>query len=202
MTKLESGPREILTVAEMTAADRVAIEAGTPGLTLMERAGAAAAEAIAERYAPTPVLVLVGPGNNGGDGYVVARRLAEQGWPVRIEALAPPKSADAIAARDLWTGEVAPLGQRLPDDGLIVDALFGAGLDRPLGQDVARLARQSQRAATRIVAIDTPSGLSGDTGQPLGDACFRGRAYGDLPPPQACPRPAAGPQPVRRGRGG
>ena len=172
MTVPDSGPREILTVAEMTAADRAAIEAGTPGLTLMERAGAAVAEAITERYAPAPVLVLAGPGNNGGDGYVVARRLAERGWPVSIEALGPAKSADAIAARELWTGEVAPLGQRLPDDGLIVDALFGAGLDRPLGQDVARLARQSSRAAPRIVAIDTPSGLSGDIGRPVGDACF------------------------------
>jgi hydroxyethylthiazole kinase-like uncharacterized protein yjeF len=172
VTRIDAGPREILTVAEMSAADRAAIEAGTPGLALMERAGAAVAEAIAARFSPRQVVVLAGPGNNGGDGYVVARLLAERGWPVRIEALAPPTSADAIAARDLWTGDVAPLGQRLPDEGLIIDALFGAGLARPLGQDVARLARQSQRSLRRIVAIDTPSGVAGDSGRPLGDACF------------------------------
>jgi hydroxyethylthiazole kinase-like uncharacterized protein yjeF len=156
----------------MTAADRAAIDAGTPGPTLMERAGAAVAEAILARFSPRPTLILAGPGNNGGDGYVAARLLAERGWPVRIEALAPPKSADAIAARDLWTGEVATLGQRLPDEALVIDALFGAGLDRPLSQEVARLARQAQRSAPRVVAIDTPSGLSGDTGRPLSDACF------------------------------
>jgi ADP-dependent NAD(P)H-hydrate dehydratase / NAD(P)H-hydrate epimerase len=174
VTKPESGgaPREILSVAEMTAADRAAIEGGTPGLTLMERAGAAVADAIVARFPPGPVVVLAGPGNNGGDAYVAAAHLSERGWPVRVEALAPPKSADAIAARELWTGEVTPLGQRLPDEALIIDGLFGAGLDRPLGQDVARLARQSPRAARRLVAIDTPSGLAGDTGRPLGDACF------------------------------
>ena len=77
-------PRDILTVAEMAAADQAAIAAGTPGLVLMERAGKAVADAVAERYTPRPTVVLAGPGNNGGDGYVVARLLAERGWPIRV----------------------------------------------------------------------------------------------------------------------
>ncbi|MGH7022901.1 MAG: NAD(P)H-hydrate dehydratase [Caulobacteraceae bacterium] len=160
-------------MAETAAADRAAIEAGVPGIELMERAGGAVARAIAERFQERPTVVLAGPGNNGGDGYVVAARLKELGWPVRIEALAPPKTADAIAARERWDGEVRPLGQRLSPDELVVDALFGAGLDRPLNQELSRLARQAERSFQRVVAVDTPSGLSGDTAKPLGDACFR-----------------------------
>lgn len=166
-------PREILTVAETAAADRAAIAAGTPGVTLMQRAGEAVANSIAARFAPGPTLVLAGPGNNGGDGYVAAASLAKRGWQVRIEALAPPKSADALAAREAWRGEIQPLSQRLSGDELVIDALFGAGLDRPLPQEVSRLARQAQRMAERVIAVDTPSGLAGDTGRPLGDACFR-----------------------------
>jgi len=170
--------REILTVAEMTSADRAAVAAGTPGIDLMERAGAAVAKALSERFDVQPTVVLAGPGNNGGDGYVVARLLKERGWPVRVEALAPPKTPDAQAAAALWDGETRPLGERtfpqhVEAGVLVVDALFGAGLDRPLGADLARLARAMERSWRRVVAIDTPSGLGGDTGRPLGDSCFR-----------------------------
>jgi hydroxyethylthiazole kinase-like uncharacterized protein yjeF len=166
-------PREILTVAQMGEADRAAIAAGTPGIVLMERAGQAVTEAIEARFEPCSTTVLVGPGNNGGDGYVVARLLRERGWPVRIEALAPARSADARAAAAAWEGAVEPFTPRGPAADLIVDALFGAGLDRPLGAEPARLALALERAGTPIVAIDTPSGLAGDTGQPLGGICFR-----------------------------
>lgn len=165
-------PREILTVAQMTAADRQAIEAGISGAELMERAGAAVADAVIARYPVRPTVVLAGPGNNGGDGYVIARRLREAGWPVRIEALAPPKTADAIRAKELWDGETRPLSQRIDPTELVIDALFGAGLDRPLGIETARLARSLQQSPQRVVAVDTPSGLSGDTGRPVGDECF------------------------------
>ena len=165
-------PREILTVAQMTAADRQAIEAGASGAELMERAGAAVADAVIARFPVHPTVVLAGPGNNGGDGYVIARRLHESGWPVRIEALTPPKTPDAIRAKDLWNGETRPLSQRLDPAELVIDALFGAGLDRPLGLESARLARSLQQSPQRVVAVDTPSGLSGDTGRAVGDECF------------------------------
>jgi hydroxyethylthiazole kinase-like uncharacterized protein yjeF len=165
-------PREILTVGQMGEADKAAIAAGTPGIVLMERAGQAVAEAIEARFAPCPTTVLVGPGNNGGDGYVVARLLRERGWPVRVEALAPARSADAQAAAAAWNGAVEPFNPRGPRADLIIDALFGAGLDRPLGAEPARLALALDRAGTPVVAIDAPSGLSGDTGQPLGGVCF------------------------------
>lgn len=165
-------PREILTVAEITAADRAAIDAGASGPELMERAGGKVTDAIVARFAARPTVVLAGPGNNGGDGYVIARRLRDLGWPVRVEALGPPKTADAIWAKDLWGGETRPISQRFEPTDLIVDALFGAGLDRPLGTEIARLARSLRRSSERVVAVDIPSGLSGDTARPVGDECF------------------------------
>lgn len=164
-------PRPILTVAEMSAADRAAVAAGTPPQTLMERAGGAVADAILARFPPGPVLVLCGPGDNGGDGYVIARRLAEAGWPVTVSALAPPATASAKAMAALWDGPMAA-SDDLPDAALYVDALFGAGLARPLSGEAARLAAQLAAQSDRVVAVDLPSGLPGDTGQPLG-ACAR-----------------------------
>jgi hydroxyethylthiazole kinase-like uncharacterized protein yjeF len=165
-------PREILTVAEMAAADRAAIAGGVSGVELMEHAGAAVVDAIVERFERCAVTVLCGPGNNGGDGYVAARLLAARGWDVRVETLGPPKSPDAIAAAGRWTGPVGPLVNREVTEGLIVDALFGAGLDRPLTGEAQRLARGSEKWAHRVVAVDVPSGLSGDTGAKVGDECF------------------------------
>jgi hydroxyethylthiazole kinase-like uncharacterized protein yjeF len=162
--------RKILTVAEMTAADRAAVEAGTPVSVLMERAGAVVAEAIVKRYAAGPVRVLCGPGDNGGDGYVIARLLRERGWQVSVEALAPPTSEAARTALERWGGEVKPLNATADGKALIVDALFGAGLSRPLDGDAARLARACERLADRIVAVDVPSGISADLGRPLGEA--------------------------------
>jgi ADP-dependent NAD(P)H-hydrate dehydratase / NAD(P)H-hydrate epimerase len=167
-----ASPRSILTVAEMGAADRAAIQAGTPGLTLMERAGAAVAEAIRARFAPCRTLVLAGPGNNGGDAYVVARLLKEAGYAVRIEALSAPRTDDAKAAAQAWDGGTTPLKGAFGDAELVVVGLFGAGLDRPLTGEAARLARASARTPERVVAIDLPSGLSGDTGKPVGEDVF------------------------------
>ncbi|HYF22451.1 MAG TPA: NAD(P)H-hydrate dehydratase [Caulobacteraceae bacterium] len=160
--------REILTVEEIRTADAAAVAAGTPGIVLMERAGAAVVEAIARRFTPRPAVVLCGPGNNGGDGYVVARLLAERGWSVRVEALGPPTAADAVEAARRWTGETGPIGQAAPDEALIVDALFGAGLSRPLEGEAARAAALCAPLRERIVAVDVPSGLDGDTGKPVG----------------------------------
>jgi len=115
----------------MGAADRAAIDAGTPSLILMERAGLAVAEAIQARFAPCRTLVLAGPGNNGGDAYVVARRLKEAGFEVRIEASGPPRTEDAKAAAEAWGGGSTPLKGMFGDAELVVVGLFGAGLARP-----------------------------------------------------------------------
>ena len=165
--------REILTVAEMTAADRAAIAAGASGGELMERAGTAVAQAIEARFSPRPTAVLAGPGNNGGDGYVVARQLKAKGWDVWVEALAEPRAGDAVAAAAQWDGQTLPIAESNRMADLFVDALFGAGLDRPLSGEALRLARASERMAGKVVAVDVPSGLSGDTGRPVGDAAFR-----------------------------
>jgi hydroxyethylthiazole kinase-like uncharacterized protein yjeF len=166
-------PRAILTVAEMGAADRAAIASGTPGLTLMERAGTAVAAAVVERFSACRTLVLAGPGNNGGDAYVAARHLKGAGFEVRLEALGAPRSDDAKAAAAAWDGETHPLQGVFGDAELVVVGLFGAGLDRPLSGEVVRLARASARMKDRVVAIDLPSGLSGDTARPVGDEAFQ-----------------------------
>jgi hydroxyethylthiazole kinase-like uncharacterized protein yjeF len=161
-----------MTVAEMTAADRAAVEAGTPMSVLMERAGAAVAEVIRQRYARCPTVVWCGPGDNGGDGYVIARRLRRRGWPVRVEALGPPASPAARQAASRWKGETGPLVSEPGSAALYVDCLFGAGLSRPLEGEADRLARVMPGAA-RIVAVDVPSGLVGDTGRPLGERSLK-----------------------------
>jgi hydroxyethylthiazole kinase-like uncharacterized protein yjeF len=147
----------VLTAAEMRAAEAAAIAAGTSVETLMERAGTAAAEAI-WRYAGTiPALVLCGPGNNGGDGYVIARRLAERGVAVRVAGL------DAAAPRRGWAGPLEALAEAVPAP-LLVDALFGTGLSRPLDEETERqLARLAGGARLRV-AVDLPSGAATDHG--------------------------------------
>jgi hydroxyethylthiazole kinase-like uncharacterized protein yjeF len=158
--------RFILTAAEMRSAEAAAIAAGTPAARLMERAGAAAAEAIWRFAGPMPALVLCGPGNNGGDGYVIARRLAERGGKVRIAALGDPKGPDAGEAREAWKGPVEALAGAA-EAPLLIDALFGTGLARPLdGVVAARLAALAEAASLRV-AVDLPSGASTDDGSLL-----------------------------------
>jgi hydroxyethylthiazole kinase-like uncharacterized protein yjeF len=166
-------PRPILTVAEMGAADRAAIEAGTPGLELMERAGQAVADAVAQRFRPQPAVVLCGPGNNGGDGYVVARLLAQRGWPVEVRALGEPTTPDAKAMSARWDGITQPLNGTLGGE-LIIDALFGAGLSKPLSGPAANAAALLASRPGTVVAVDMPSGVPGDTGRPLGPAVCAG----------------------------
>jgi len=124
--------REILTVAQMTAADRAAVASGTPIQVLMERAGEAVANAVRARYERQPVVVWCGPGDNGGDGYVAARHLKRRGWPVIVEAAYPPATEAARWAASRWKGEVRPLSSRPASGHVYIDALFGAGLSRPL----------------------------------------------------------------------
>lgn len=159
--------RQILTVSEMSRADVAAIAAGTPGTVLMERAGEAVADAVCARFPVQPAAVLCGPGNNGGDGYVVARLLQARGWPVEVMALAEPSAADARAARALWGGPVGDVDAGL-SGGVYVDAMFGAGLARPLDGSAALAAQKLAAAGEHVVAVDVPSGLPGDTGRPQG----------------------------------
>jgi ADP-dependent NAD(P)H-hydrate dehydratase / NAD(P)H-hydrate epimerase len=163
----------IMSIAEMAAADAAAIEAGVSGITLMESAGRAVAEAIMERFDPVPVAILCGPGNNGGDGFVVARQLAEAGWNVRLGLLGSRERlrGDAALVAAAWSGEVLPLDPSLlRDAGLVVDALFGAGLSRPIKGDARAMVEAVMLASLPVVAVDIPSGVHGDTGEILGDA--------------------------------
>jgi hydroxyethylthiazole kinase-like uncharacterized protein yjeF len=157
--------RQILTVAETAAADAAAIAAGTPGTTLMERAGTAVADAVCAHFPKQAALVLCGPGNNGGDGYVAARVLKDRGWPVEVRAGGEPASQDAQAMSARWTGPTAPLNGSLTP-GVWIDALFGAGLSRPLSGPAAAAAQRMAEAPQKVVAVDVPSGVPGDTGRP------------------------------------
>jgi NAD(P)H-hydrate epimerase len=175
-------PLALLDVTRMGAADRAAMAAGVSGVTLMEAAGWAVAREIRARWSRRPVWVLRGPGNNGGDGYVVARLLDRAGWRVRVLALGDPArlTGDAAIMRDRWRGGEAPLtveslgASALPRGALVVDALFGAGLARPLDglakAAVETLTARVAKGDVEVVAVDMPSGLHGDTGQVSGAA--------------------------------
>jgi len=159
---------EILTPVEMGEADRLAAEAGQAGPHLMENAGRAIARAIRARFTPQRTLVLAGPGNNGGDGYVVARLLHQAGWPVSVAATAAPrKNSDAAIAAARWRGPNLRFGARTTARAeLVIDAVFGAGLAR----DVTGVIADALRAARKVVAVDVPSGLDGHTGEIRGFA--------------------------------
>lgn len=166
---------EIISVAQMRAIDAASARAGMPTRTLMENAGRAVADAIAARFSPRPAAVLCGPGGNGGDGWVTARMLKQLGWPVRVETLVPREQikGDAAGAAQEWSGDTFVIGDGERSAELFVDALFGAGLSRPLEGESARLAMVLSRTPERVVAVDVPSGLAGDKAKPLGEACFR-----------------------------
>ncbi len=160
--------RPILTTDAMRAAEQAAIGAGTPVEQLMERAGTALAEAAYRFAGPKAALVLVGPGNNGGDGYVAAQHLAARGVRVRIAALAEPRSEAAKAARHShWQGNVEQLGPDTRPSPLLIDALFGTGLKHGLEQSAAEQLSRLCEAAVATVACDVPSGIDSDSGAEL-----------------------------------
>jgi hydroxyethylthiazole kinase-like uncharacterized protein yjeF len=158
-----AGPEPILTVAQMRAAEQALIDGGETVETLMERAGTGAAEWIWRLAAGRGVTVLCGPGNNGGDGYVIARELARRGSAVTVVAPLEPRTAAAGAARASYAGSIAEESH----GGVLVDCLFGSGLARPLEPAHAALLGELARHHGLRVAIDLPSGIDSDSGVPL-----------------------------------
>jgi NAD(P)H-hydrate epimerase len=169
-----NGPQALalLTADEMGRADCLAVERGTPSLTLMENAGRAVArEARSLLGAGRRVAVLCGPGNNGGDGFVAARYLGEGGAAVHVALLGERTAlkGDAAVMAQRWGGDVAPLTRAAIEEAdVVVDALFGAGLARPLSGAAAEVVEALNASPVRVLAVDVPSGLDGSTGQALG----------------------------------
>jgi len=163
----------LLSVAEMYRADAAAVAAGVASIELMEAAGRAVASEIRARWARRPVVVLCGPGNNGGDGFVAARLLAADGWPVTVALLGERAAlkGDASVNARRWVGDIQPLGpQAIVGAGLVVDAIFGAGLARAVDGAALATIAAIDRSGIPCVAVDVPSGVHGDTGAVMGGA--------------------------------
>src|SRR5215470_9574140 len=162
---------ELLTTAEMAEADRRTIAGGVAGIELMENAGRSVADTVAARHPPgVRVAVVAGPGNNGGDGFVAARFLAERGYRVRVLLVGDPNrlKGDAALAAQRWQGPTtAAAPAALTSADVVIDALFGAGLDRPV-DGIARAMIEAMNATPCVYAVDLPSGINGTTGAVMG----------------------------------
>ena len=164
---------EVLTTAEMERADRLAIAAGTPGFSLMLSAGQAVAAAAMDLVTEGPILVIAGPGNNGGDGFVAAAELAARGRDVSVILLCERDSlqGDAASAARGWKYPVLPFNpQAIGRPALIIDALFGAGLDRPVKGEPFDMIEAINANGAPVLAVDLPSGINGTTGAIMGTA--------------------------------
>ncbi len=164
---------ELLTPQQMAQADRMTIAAGTPGIELMENAGRAVADAVLAQAQAGPVLVLAGPGNNGGDGFVAARLLAERGCDVRVMLVGARErlKGDAALAAQRWGRPIEPADPaKLGTPVTIVDALFGAGLDRPVEGAARALIEAINTSGVPIASVDLPSGVNGESGAIMGAA--------------------------------
>lgn len=163
----------LLTPMQMARADKAAIASGIAGVELMETAGRAVADAVALRWPQGPVVVLCGPGNNGGDGFVAARLLAEQGRSVQVALLGEPSAlrGDAAHHAKRWKGAMEPLhAAALDGAAVVIDALFGAGLARPIEGVAAQVLQEVIDRGVPVCAVDVPSGVDGATGQVKGPA--------------------------------
>ncbi|MEO5805695.1 NAD(P)H-hydrate epimerase [Devosia sp.] len=168
-----ANPEVLLSPLQMGEADRLVIKGGVRSFKLMEAAGRAVVDALVERYYQRSVLVLCGPGNNGGDGFIVAQLLKERGWPVQVRLFGERAElkGDAAAALALWTGRIErPSVDDLKGTDLVVDALLGAGLSRDVDGDLLALIEAINAAGKTVVSIDVPSGLDGASGQVYGAA--------------------------------
>lgn len=167
----------LLSAKEMARADALAQAAGVSPLTLMENAGGAVVRHIRRRFPQQPVVVLCGPGNNGGDGFVIARLLKEMGWPTRVALLGPQDALKGDAATNAarWPDKIHPLAPSVLEGAtLVVDALFGAGLSRALDGAAADTIRAIVERRLPCVAVDIPSGVDSDTGAIRGIAPMAG----------------------------
>lgn len=161
-------PRELLTNEQMAETDRITIESGVPGFTLMLNAGQAVADIIIERVQPCKTLALCGPGNNGGDGFVIAALLKAQGWDVAVACSVAPETlkGDAKTASELWTGPVLRFEEvEITPDLLIVDAVFGTGFKGAFRSPVLEVFQRIEKAKPLVIAVDIPSGVNGTTGE-------------------------------------
>jgi hydroxyethylthiazole kinase-like uncharacterized protein yjeF len=164
---------EVLTTAEMERADRLAIAAGTPGFALMLSAGQAVAAAAMDIAEEGPIVVIAGPGNNGGDGFVAAAELAARGREVQVILLCERDSlqGDAASAARGWKYPVLPFNpQAIGKPALIIDALFGAGLDRAIKGEPFDMIEAINANEAPVLAVDLPSGINGTTGSVMGTA--------------------------------
>jgi ADP-dependent NAD(P)H-hydrate dehydratase / NAD(P)H-hydrate epimerase len=164
---------EVLTTAEMERADRLTIAAGTPGFALMMSAGQAVAEAAMELVEAGPILVVAGRGNNGGDGFVAAAELAARGREVSVILLCERDSlqGDAASAARGWKHPVLPFNpQAIGKPALIIDALFGAGLNRPVKGDPYEMIEAINANGAPVLSVDLPSGINGTSGMVMGAA--------------------------------
>ncbi len=167
----KNNKNELLSVSEMYEADRRTMEGGICGLQLMEAAGASIARAIAQRWTARKTVILCGPGNNGGDGFVVARLLHQKGWFVKVLLLGERKNlkGDAKINAERWVFECETLcPENVQGAELIVDAVFGAGLARAVEGIVADTLKAAKNLNVPVVGVDVPSGVDGDTGAILG----------------------------------
>src|SRR5690242_12923562 len=163
----------LLTPEEMSRADAFAVASGRGIEALMLAAGEAVAAAIVARWSPRKTLILCGPGNNGGDGFVVARVLQDAGWAVRVALLGARAALKGAAAHHAgrWTGEIASMSPEVVRDAeLAVDAVFGAGLARPVTGEAAETLSALAARGIPVIAIDVPSGVDGATGAVRGVA--------------------------------
>src|SRR5436305_12935698 len=185
---------ELLSNEEMAEADRLTIAAGTAGMALMEQAWRAVADAVALRQPlGTSIVVIAGPGNNGGDGFVAARLLAERGFRVRLLTRAGKDRlrGDAAEAAGRYGGRAEPASPAgLANAGAIIDAMFGAGLTRSMDGAAREMIEAMNAGGAPILAVDLPSGINGSTGARLGTAVaaaatvtFFRRKPGHLPLP-------------------
>ncbi|GLQ18531.1 NAD(P)H-hydrate dehydratase [Maritalea porphyrae] len=162
----------LLTPEEMGRADSLSIEAGTSEIELMGNAGRAVGQYIVEHYPRAPVSVLCGPGNNGGDGFVIGCYLRDRGWPVRLVQFGDKDrySAASMYYLQQWGNPETYSPEIIEDASLLVDSLFGAGLDRPIAGAFADIVRLANETLAPTVAVDMPTGVHGATGQVLGTA--------------------------------